>query len=209
MTDIHDRPPRVHPIVPGNPDEVNQLIRKSYSNRLSPAEASRLLALTWRGDEALERARAFVARHPDLAGFVPIEHQPGVSTDYERRRAQAVAAGAAMPEPNIAILDHLAAEIRATNPVPSEYMTLDVDHRVAFQKAVQSGDFAALIATWTAWLAAHEARNVFARWRASALAAFGLSTMADIRFAPGFLPELEAAVGGSTIASTMPINQRG
>lgn len=205
---IDQPPPRpVHRIVAGNPDEVNQLLRKSMNNRLRPEEQQRLTALTWTGDETLERAHAFIARHPDLAHLVPLEHRPNGS-DYEAKRAAAVVAGAVIPDPDLGDLDHWAAEYRATERMPEDLTGVQaVFHRQAFRAALAIPDMNEAIREWTRWLGDRDRLNAFNARRATARSAFGMQDAPGREPLPNFLAELADAVGGAPLNS-LPIVQR-
>jgi hypothetical protein len=200
---------RPHPIVKaGDPDELQKLARTRFQRRLTPAEDARLAALSFMPDPALERAWTIRQNHPDLAHLITSD-VVSVLDSYTARRAAAVEAGAIPAEPDariVAGLDNMATEYAATAGDP--YADTDTRHRAAFAAAIQAGDFAAAIKEWAAWLAEHAERNANAKRKAAAIEASGRSTFADVRFAPSFIPELEAAVGGGTIAETMPIMRR-
>ena len=191
----------------GDPDaEVQALVKRSNVARLTPAEDARLTALTFTPDADLEHARLLIERHPDLRGAVLGQTVLRLET-YEPRRQAAIDAGRAVPEPSpraIADADRTAAEYRATRTDP--HLGLAERHRAAFGDAVRAGGLsAAAVKIWSDWLAATTAANEIARRRAAAALGLGHSTYADVRRPPSLIPELEAALGGGTIAETMPI----
>lgn len=198
---------------PAEAQEIFALTQVPFvqSRHLTDAEALRLAALTWTTDETMERARLIRDRHPDLYGLVPSETRYGLEQVYEAKRSGAVAAGKSVADPSpavVAAVDALATEYRAMAAIPARFVDLDDRHRAAFRSAIAAGDFAAMVKAWGAWLAEHAERNASARRRASALSAFGVSTWADVRPAPGFVQEMEDALGGSTVRELMPIIAR-
>jgi hypothetical protein len=202
--------PRPYPAIvkEGGPNELQDLIKRSHVVSLSPAENARLNVLTFTPDPSLERAWTIRRNHPDLAHLITSD-LASVADIYAARRAAAVEAGVIPAEPDariVAGLDSMATEYAATAGDP--YADMDTRHRAAFAAAIQAGDFAAAVKEWAAWLKEHAERNAYAKRKAAAIAASGRHTFADVRFAPSFIPELEAAVGGGTIAETMPIIQR-
>jgi hypothetical protein len=200
-----------HPIIhDGGRNEVRDLIQAGQNRHLTDAERLRLAGLTFTTDETLERVRLIRDRHPDLYGLVPSNVRSGLLA-YEAKRAGAVTAGKSVADPPpavVAAVDAMASEYRAAAAIPARFVDLDDRHRALFRSAIAAGDFAAVVTEWSAWLAEHAERNAHARRRGSALSAFGVSTWADVRLAPSFIPELEDALGGGTIRETMPIIQR-
>jgi hypothetical protein len=203
-----------------SPDaELQELAKASFARRLTPAEDARIRALSFQPDAEMERARLIRDRHPDLYGLVlgqlrqrleGVTSGQGRQEGYEPRRQAALDAGRTVPEADaqrIAEIDQLAAEYRATAADP--HADLAERHRAAFQSAIRAGGLGPdAVLVWITWLADHEAANALAARRARVLQQFGHSTSADRRFAPSLIPELEAALGGRTIAETMPIIQR-
>ena len=208
MTETYPERP-FHPIsTDGGPNEIRDLIQARAVRRLRPAEEARLAALTFEIDPALERDRLLSTGYPDVWSVVP--RDSGLILDaYEARRANALAGGRVLADPDpavVAAIERVATEYRQTLGDP--FHSLDAEHRERFRAAVGLGDFSLVVKEWTAWLAAGAERDVFARRRAAAAQAIGRPTVADVRRPPSFIPELEAAVGGGTIAQTMPIIQR-
>ncbi len=201
-------------------DELQALAKASFARRLTPTEEARLKALSFAPDTELERVRLIRERAPDLYGLVlrslrqrleGVTEGQGRQEGYETRRSAAIAAGRAVPEPDARALvgvDRLSSDYRETAADAHAHAGLAERHRAAFQGAIKAGDFGAAVKEWAAWLADHELANASAARRARVLEQFGHSTSADRRPAPSFVPELEAAVGGGTIAETMPIPNR-
>lgn len=219
MTTPRPLPAIVQPGALSPDDELQALTKASFARSLTRDEQERVKALSFAPDAEMERVRLIKLRHGDLYGLVlgqlrqrlegVVEGQ-GRQEGYEPRRAAAVAAGRAVPEPDaraIAEVDALAAEYAATADDP--HAGLAERHRAAFQGAVRAGGLGPdAVRIWATWLAEHNAANALAARRASALQALGHSTTADRRFAPSLIPELEDCLGGGTIRETQPIIQR-
>lgn len=199
-------------------DELQALAAARIRRSLSRDEEARLRALSFEPDAEMERVRLIRERAPDLYGLVlsqsrqrleGVTEGQGRQEGYELLRQAALDAGRVIPEPDaraIADVDQLAAEYRATAADP--HADLASRRRAVFQGAIKAGDFAAAVKEWAEWLAEHEAANALAARRASVLRQFGHSTSADRRPSPGFVEELEASVGGHTVAQDRPIAQR-
>ena len=197
-------------------DELQALTKASFQRSLTRDEQERVRLLSFTPDAEMERIRLIHDRHSDLYGLVLSELRQrlegvtegqGRQEGYETRRQAAIDAGRAVPEPDaraIAAIGELAAEYHETALDP--HAGLAERHRAAFQAAIRAGGLGPdAVRIWTTWLTDHEAANAVAARRASVLQRFGHSTSADRRFAPSFIPELEAALGGRTIADTMPL----
>jgi hypothetical protein len=120
---------------------------------------------------------------------------------YESRRAAAVAAGRAVPDPDarlVAQVDNMAAEVRETRRDP--WAALDADHRVAFRAAIVAGDFGGMVRAWSDWLAARVRANAEASRKAAAETWLGRATSADHRVELNWTDEFELAIGGRRVA---------
>lgn len=207
---IENETPRpFHPIsTDGGPNEIRDLIQAHQARRLRPAEEARLAALTFALDPALERDRLLRDGYPDVWSVVP--RDSGLILDaYEARRDNALAGGRVLADPDpaaVAEIERVATEFRETLANP--YSNLDAERRERFRAAVRAGDFGATIKAWSGWLAAGAERDAYARRRAAAGQAIGRPTVADVRRPPGFVEEIEGALGGKRVAESMPIIQR-
>ncbi|HJP89289.1 MAG TPA: hypothetical protein VJ850_09675 [Candidatus Limnocylindrales bacterium] len=184
---------------PGDPDEINRLVRASQQRRLTDQEGLRLAALTWVPDETMERAALLRDRHPDVFSAVtPSEIAYALVQTYLPRKAAAAEAGKTVPAPSealVAEIDTLATDYRTL--VAPDFHDIESRNRAAFRIAVSSGDFAAMIGAWARWLAEHQAAIKVVSRRAGVLSGLGRPSSPSGRPEPGFLRELEDAAGGT------------
>jgi hypothetical protein len=193
---------------PAEEREAQDLIKASFQRHLTKAEDSRLAALTWTTDEGKERILLIRDRAPDLLALVPTDHIAGLDA-YERKRAEAKAAGRTVADPTpAAIADVDRAAIAARKAARKSTSSVAQGSARVSRYSIAAGDFGGMVRAWSDWVGARKSANAAASRKAAAERSLGRAAFPDHRMELNWTDEFELAIGGRTVADDRPIIQR-